>query len=214
MSQRLSRWSDEPRIRNGRIRAVSPSPREIEILFPILDRYPALPVDYIHALMGEHAGSIDYLGDRLPILACKPNCYLRRHPAQRQNADGNYRYQVYSHADAALKDFWHDLMASMVMAQIEIGARADPGIDYADFTRILAKAPDALRGAKHPEAISITFQPPTGNARLVTIVADWAPFAIGRGGKFRFYFGIEADRHNETIRAGRLHHSSIRRKML
>src|SRR5579859_5560210 len=99
MSQRTSRWSDEPRIRNGKIRAVKPSQRETEFLFPILQRYPALPVHYIHALMGERRGNLDYLADRLPLLACKPNGYLVRHPAQRENADANYRHQVYSHAD-------------------------------------------------------------------------------------------------------------------
>ena len=213
MSHRLSRWSDEPRVRNGKVRAVKPSQREIEFLFPILERYPALPAHYIHALMGERSGNLDYLADRLPLLACKPNCYLVRHPAQRENADANYRHQVYSHADRPLSNFWHDLMASMVMSQIELGAR-QAGLDYAGFDRILAKAPQELRSAKRPETVTITVKSEAGKERTVRITPDWTPFGVGSRGKFRFYFGIEADCHTETIRAGSLHHASIRRKLI
>lgn len=195
-------------MRNGRVVAVKPSRRDIEILFPVLKRYPALPANYLHAFTG---GSLDYLADRLPLLSCHPNCYLVRHRAQRRNADANYRFQVYSLPDTRLSNFWHDLLASMVMAQIEIGALAE-GLDYADFTRILAKAPQATRDLPRPATLEITYATAKGRERKAQITADWTPFGIGKSGKFRFYFGIEADCHTESLHAARMDHSSIIRK--
>jgi|SRR5271165_3694828 len=212
MSERLSRWSDDPILdREGNPRVFKPSRRDREIVFPILARYAALPVHYIHALMGTEAGNLDYLADHLPRLVRRPNSYLQRHRAQRRSGDSNYRYQVYSLSDTRLTNFWHDLMASMVMAQIEIGARRQD-LDLADFSRILTKAPEETRRLHRPGTLSLTYMTAQGHAQKANITADWTPFAIGKNSKFRFYFGIEADCHTESLNASRMDHSSIVRK--
>lgn len=188
------------------------------LLFPILDRYPGgLPANYLHALMGEAGGNVAYFCDRRPKLACKPDGYLIRPPSQRENADANYRFQVYDRADRELsKTFWHDLMTNMIVAQIEIGARA--GFQFADFGRILPKAPPSspeppTRDAAHPATIIIKFTPPGGKERSFSITADHPPFAIGKSGKFKFYFVSETDCGSEILRARTFHRSSIRRKI-
>jgi hypothetical protein len=76
----------------------------------------------------------------LPLLCRPPNRYLRRPLAQLNNHKANSRFQVFAHVDKTLNEdeFWHDLLASMVMAQIEIDVRGETDLQLAGFPRILA----------------------------------------------------------------------------
>lgn len=210
---RNSRWSDAPIIdRAGRPKTTRPTQREVEALFPILDRYPALPVNYIHALFGE--GSLDYLADRLPLLARRPNSFLRRPEAQYGSPSANYRFQCYAKPETVLRNFWHDLGAAMVMASIEIGARAEPALELITFDDILhsRRLPAETRADPNPAAIPVPFTFPSGKRQTITIRPDWPPFGIGRSGKFYFCCGIEFDNETEPLRPRNLARSSIVRK--
>jgi hypothetical protein len=84
---RNSRWGDAPVVDNtGRPKIAVVSERDIERIFMPLARYRYLPADYLHALTG---GSLDYLINRLALLARKPNCYVSRPQQQRANASAN-----------------------------------------------------------------------------------------------------------------------------
>jgi len=196
-SKRRSRWGTEPRTRkDGSVKITKPSQRDRELLWPILQRYKTLPANYIHALMGE--GNKEYVCNHLADLSREPGCYLVRHRAQRRSADGNYRFQCYSLPETRLKDFWHDLLACMVMTQIELGAGAE-SLDLIGFDRILAKAPQATQALPRPASINLTYKGIKGRDMPGTVTADWTPFVIGNGKQGRFYFGLEADCHSETL---------------
>jgi hypothetical protein len=210
---RNSRWNDAPVLdRTGVPRATRPTLREVEALFPILDRYPVLPANYIHALFGE--GSLAYLADRLPLLARRPNAYLRRPPAQYGSPSANYRFQCYAKPETILKDFWHDLGTAMVMASIELGASANPLLELITFDDILrsARTPAATRSDPAPTTIPLPFTFPSSKRQVITIRPDWPPFGIGRGGKYFFCCGIEFDNETEPLRPRNTARSSIVRK--
>jgi hypothetical protein len=211
---RNSRWDDNlPVIRRGKTVAVTPTEREEQTIFPILDRaagripwsYDMLPLDYIHALAGEW--NRDYLGDRLPLMCRPPNRHLRRPESQTANLKANSRFQVYAHADTALTEdeFWHDLLANMVIAQIEIGAAKEPDFQLANFARLLA-GPQLPADGSHSATIKIRrpdIETKSGKkikSKPHRVTADWQPFGIGEGRSFRFYFGIEADKSTEPLR--------------
>src|SRR5512135_2048980 len=98
---RNSRWGDAPvRDKNGNPKAVVVTDRDIERIFLPLARYRYLPVDYLHALAG---ASLDYLVNRLALLARKPNCYVIRPIQQRANASSNCRRQIYELSDKAIR---------------------------------------------------------------------------------------------------------------
>jgi hypothetical protein len=215
---RNSRWNDNlPVIRGGRVVEVRPSERERRDIFPILDErldrtpwsYDILPLNYIHALT--EGWNIDYLGDRLPALCRPPNRFLRRPLSQTANLKANSRFQVYAAADTSLNEdeFWHDLMANMIMAQIEIGVRQDRELQLANFTRILA-APSMPGDGSHSSIIEIMLP---GNKYPAHVTADWQPFGIGKGRAFRFFFGIEADKGTEPLTTKSYTRQSIRGKL-
>ena len=207
--KRRSRWSTDPIIRkDGTVKITKPTKRDRELLWPLLERYPALPANYIAALIGS---SSSYTPDHLAALAVEPGCYLDRHRAQKRSSDANYRYQCYSLAETRLKNFWHDLMACMVMAQIELGARAE-GIDFITPEQLLAKAPEETRNRKHPETIEVTYTSAMGKERTAKVTPDDQLFALHQNGKARFYHGDEIDCHSKTIDTKRDDVSSIIKK--
>src|SRR5712691_11045126 len=178
---RNSRWDDNlPVIRNGKVVEIAPSELEQLHVFPILDRrsgrtpwsYDILPLNYIHALAA-HFKSCDYLGDRLPLMCRPPNQYLRRPESQTANLKANSRFQVYAHADTSLNEdqFWHDLMANMIMAQIEIGVR-NTEFQIANFARIL-RSPHMPPSGSHSQTIVVMFE---GNKKPNYATSDWEPF--------------------------------------
>lgn len=202
---RNSRWNDNlPVIRKGRIVAVTPTQWERQDIIPILDErmgrspwpYDILPLDYIHALAP--GWNRDYLGDRLPLMCRPPNRYLRRPLTQLNNHKANSRFQIYAHADKALSEdeFWHDLMGNMVMAQIEIGVRSAPDYQLANFPRLLAAPNMPVDGSRSATIELVLPEKKTP----VRVTSDWQPFGVGKSTKFRFYFGVEADKGTEPLR--------------
>ncbi len=134
---RNSRWSDAPILdRSGRPKVAVVTERDIERIFLPLARYRYLPADYLHAFAG---GSLDYLINRLALLARKPNCYVARPQQQRANASANCRRQIYELADKGIRvihehglmcsrprtptNFAHELMTCQLMASFALGVR-------------------------------------------------------------------------------------------
>jgi hypothetical protein len=134
---RNSRWGDAPTIgKDGRAKLAVVTERDIERIFAPLARYRYLPADYLQALGG---GSLDYLINRLSLLARKPNSYVARPQQQRANANANCRRQVYELAEKGVRlmheralicqrsrapaSFAHELMTCELMASFELGVR-------------------------------------------------------------------------------------------
>jgi hypothetical protein len=126
----------------------------------------------------------------------------------------NSRFQVFAAADTSLNEdeFWHDLMANMIAAQIEIGARkAD--LQLVNFARILA-APSFPENGSRSQTIPIPRPDINGKEQKPHYVtADWQPFLVGKPRSFRAYNGIEADKATEPIRAKSHTRQSIRGKL-
>lgn len=194
--KRRSRWSTAPIIRkDGTVKITKPTRRDREVLWPLLQRYPALPSNYIAALID---GGKCYTPDHLAALSIEPGFYLVRHRAQKRSSDANYRSQCYSLAETRLKNFWHDLMAAMVMAQIELGAKAEEV--------------DLVTLDQQPRTIAVTYLTANGKERAAKVTPDEKTFALGREGKYRFYYGDETDCHSERLDTKRDDVSSIIKK--
>src|SRR6476661_5760686 len=100
-SKRNSRWSDAPVLdSSGAPKLALITERDIERIFRPLARYRYLPADYLHALGG---GSLDYLVNRLALLARKPNSFVVRPQQQRANASANCRRQIYELSDKGIR---------------------------------------------------------------------------------------------------------------
>src|SRR3954466_14261727 len=98
---RRSRWDDASVLdRQGKPKIAVVTERDIGRIFLPLARYRYLPSDYLHALGG---GSLDYLVNRLALLARRPNCYVARPLQQRANASANCRRQVYELAEKGVR---------------------------------------------------------------------------------------------------------------
>src|SRR6266568_2652792 len=99
--KRNSRWGDAPVLdKSGKPKVALVTERDIERILLPLARYRYLPVDYLHAFAG---GSLDYLVNRLALLARKPNCYVARPQQQRANASANCRRQIYELSDKGVR---------------------------------------------------------------------------------------------------------------
>jgi hypothetical protein len=230
--QRSSRWGHAPiRSKDGTPRVASVTERDIEGIFRPLSRYRYLPADYIHAFAG---GSLDYLINRLSLLSREPNRFVSRPHQQRANAGANHRRLIYELADkgwalmqerGALRDrtraqsnFAHELMASQLMASVELGAR-ESAVRLISWPEILQSRslPDATRSALKPSTIPVTA---TTDAGVISthVAADGLPFGIARpaGDKIVRFFcpGIEADCGTEPVDTSDFQRSSLYRKFV
>jgi hypothetical protein len=221
----------QPIVRNGKVVEVTPTEREEQDLFPILDdrraRYPwaydMLPRHYIGALLPDWGP--EYLRKRLPKLTHEPNNYLRLPEMQTGNGKFGSRHLIYAHADTALNEdeFWHDLMPNMIACQIEIGVRQNPDLQIVNFDRIL-NAPSMP--ADGPRAWTVEIPRPDivtrgkpKKAKPWRVTPDWQIFGIGKAdaSAFRWYCGIEADKGTEPLRRNNNPRKSIQsmlRRML
>ncbi len=148
--RRISRWTRDPVIDDGKAVVVYPTDRDME-LFKLLTRYRYLPVDYIHAFIG---GNFKALSWRLNFLSRKPNLYLARPPQKRANANANYRpliYELDERGSRVLRErgvsispksyhrnFAHELMVARITASIELGTIANQPIRLISWPEILA----------------------------------------------------------------------------
>jgi hypothetical protein len=228
--RRNSRWNDAPVLdRSGRPRAATVTGRDIERIFIPLLRYRYLPADYIQALGG---GSLDYLVNRLALLARQPNGYVARPPQQRANASANCRRQIYELAEKGLRlmherglicdrsrapaNFAHELMTCQLMASFELGAR-DTGTRLITWRDILdsRNLPEATRRSPKPWHIPV-IGTHDGAAIATHVVADGSPFGVARpvDGQAAYFFcpGIEADCGTEPIDASEFQRSSLFKK--
>lgn len=138
MKKRKSRWSDEPRLKDGKPVIVHPVESDIKV-FQLLNRYRYLPLDFIvaHTELSYH-----YLVHRLDDLARQPNKFLERPADQKtRQPNSNYRYMIYELAfrgETILKNnnlyssesklgdkqlFAHSMMTSENILNLELGAK-------------------------------------------------------------------------------------------
>jgi hypothetical protein len=232
-NHRRSRWDRAPVLDGrGRQKHAQLTERDIEI-FKLLGRYRYLSIDDIHAFVG---GSRKGLAHHVNLLSRQPNLYLNRPPQQRQSADANYRpliYELDRRGVAVLRElglpaiskeyhrnFTHALLVSRIMASIELGVLARPGLRLVNWDEIVVsgKTPHATVTSARPTHIpvSITF---AGKEYKTEINADGKPFGIEYRGPgpqptYRFFPGVEADLGTEPLQASDIERSSIAKKLL
>lgn len=231
-NKRNSRWGDAPVLdKRGQSKIAIVTERDVQRIFLPLARYRYLPADYLHALAG---GSLDYLVNRLALLARKPNCYVVRPQQQRANASANCRRQIYELSEKGVRlmhergltyqrlrtptNFAHELMTCQLIASFELGARETQNRLIA-WTEILQSEnlPEATRRATQPFHIPVMAS--IGGASIAThVVADGAPFGIARlvEGRTTYFFcpGIEADCGTEPIDSSDFQRSSLFKKFV
>ena len=199
-----SRWTRDPTLENGKPVRVYLTERDVEI-FKLLARYKYLPADYIHAFVG---GYYNHFIQRLGLLQRKPNLYIHRPPAQRENASANYRTLIYELDDRGAnylrernidfslrkgtRNFAHELMACQIAASLELGARATTAVTFTQQAQVPISFPFVRKGNRE------------------SIVPDWPPFMLGN----RFFLGFEADCGTEPINASDYERSSIQKKFI
>ena len=230
--KRSSRWGDTPVLdRRGQPKVAVVTERDVQRIFLPLARYRYLPADYLHAFAG---GSLDYLVNRLALLARKPNSYVSRPLQQRANASANCRPQIYELAEKGIRlmhewglmdsrlrapaNFPHELMTCQLMASFELGVRetANRLITWADILQS-KNLPETTRRSTKPFHIPVTAS--IGGASFDThVVADGAPFGIARitDGRATYFFcpGVEADCGTEPIDSSDFQRSSLFKKFI
>jgi hypothetical protein len=202
-----------PIIRNGEVVEVTPTKREEQLLFPILDpngdRYPwfydMLPRDYLAVLLPEWGK--EYLRRRLRELSHEPNNFLRAPEMQTHNR--YRRFTIYCHPNTDLRElqFWHDLMPNMIAAQIEIGVAQQADLQIVNYKRIL-NAPSTPKNC--PRTWTIQIPRPdikikggkTKPAKPWYVTPDWQIFRVGKADNsaIRWYV-LEADKGTEPPRS-------------
>jgi len=203
-----TRRSRMRRTRSGK--RIELTDRDLEI-FRWLARYRYLPSTYIHAFAG--GASETRFKERLGDLYHEG--YLDRPRRQWEMANCRHRpviHELDTGATRILDDagiveeprtwfaasphrqFSHSLMVCEVLASIELGVRAVPGLRFIPWPEILAKAPPATRALATP----IRFPSAT---RAGGVIPDGL-FGIEYGGaekrQYRF-FALEADRGTMPI---------------
>ena len=230
--KRSSRWGHTPLLtRDGAAWIATITERDITGIFGPLSRYRYLPADYLHAFTG---GNRDYLVHRLSMLSREPNRFVARPHQQRANAGANHRRLVYELADngwalmqergvlrertRAPANFAHELMASQLMASVELGAREN-GARLISWPEILQSKslPDETRRSLKPYSIPVTATTDAGPISA-HVAADGQPFGIARiiGDRPVYFFcpGIEADCGTEPVDTSDFQRSSLYRKFV
>ena len=230
--RRNSRWADTPILdREGRPKIAAITEGDVSGIFQPLARYRYLPADYLHAFAG---GSLNYLINRLNLLARRPNLYVARPHQQRANAGANHRRLIYEITAKGMDilqlrgivdqrtrspaNFAHELMTCQVMASFELGTR-ESGTRLIGWNDILnsKSLPEETRRSPKPYAIPVTVII-DGKPIDMRIAADGSPFGVERiaDGR-RYYFfcpGIEADCGTEPVDASDFVRSSIYKKFV
>jgi len=141
--------------------------RDLEI-FKLLERYRYLRSTYIHAFVG--GASQTRFKERLGDLFHKG--YLDRPARQWDFADARHWPAIHEIGQGATRilrqaalgsgdrrdflseiphrQFLHAVMICEVLASLDLGARSDPSLRFIAWPEILARAPEASRGARSP----------------------------------------------------------------
>ena len=179
--------------------------RDIEI-FKLLCQYRYLRSTYIHAFVG--GKSVTRFKERLGDLFHEG--YLGRPSQQWEFADARHRPAVYEIGTGAMRilretgaapgdartflsetghqQFLHSLMICEVLASLELGTRADPGLRFIGWPEMLGKAPEATRSSP----ALFRFPLPSGG-QLVPDGLFGIEYRSGETKTYRF-FALEADR--------------------
>lgn len=222
---RNSRWDREPKLDRAGKPIVARLSEDDLVILKFLGRYRYLPSDYLASLTGR---SLPALQARLEVLCRKPNSYINRPHQQRANADANTRRLIYELDDRGaeelrgrglaycrkkyLRNFAHELMACMIAASLEIGARSSNGIRIIGWNELIdsPQMPAATKRLANPQVLSIE-----RDGRTESLASDWRPFVIERNfsaKSFAFVFGFEADCGTEPIDSADDQRTSIRNK--
>lgn len=214
--------------------------RDLEI-FALLQRYRYLRSTYIHAFVG---GDRTKLIERLGKLY-HDGGYLDRPSKQWEQLGARCQPIVYENTSKAIEllnahmpaaligspspgerggenpQFVHGLMASDIVASIELGARGISGLRFVPFQEILAKAPDATRNSPAPLRLPVsivhTFGPTGRTERVDLNLMPDALFGLeysNTGQKAYRFFALEADRGTMPVARENLRQSSYLRKIL
>jgi hypothetical protein len=199
-----SRWSNDPLTdKNGEPRVARIQERDMEI-FQLLATYRYLPKNYICAFI---TGGNEGISERLELLTRLPNRFLNRPTEQRSSANANYRFMIYELAPRGFQElkkrgvsairppatpFPHELMTCNIAASIALALKADPDLLYIPFD--LRPIECRVDGTKR------------------SILSDRHPFALGKEGSRKFYYGFEADTGSEQMKVK--DGSSVGRKFL
>jgi hypothetical protein len=224
---RNSRWNREQKLDKAGRPIVARLSEDDLLILELLGRYRYLPSDYIAALTGR---SLPALQARLQILYRKPNAYINRPSQQRANADANTRRLIYELDDKGtdelrsrgllysrkkyLRHFAHELMACMIAASFEIGAKTSNCLRIIAWQELIdsPQMPVATKQLASPQVISYE-----RDGRIESLASDWRPFVVERnlGSKsFAFVFGFEADCGTEPIDTVDAERTSIRNKFV
>ena len=200
MPQRRSRMR---RTRTGK--RIELTSRDIEI-FKLLDRYRYLRSTYLHAFVG--GASRTRFKERLGDLFHEG--YLDRPEQQWQFANARYEPAVYEIGQGALRalratgevtgnqftflgkavhhQFQHSLMICQILASLDLGVRAVPGLRFIAWPEIVGRAPEATRSSGTPFRLPL----PSGGY-LVPDGLFGLQYCQGARPLYRF-FAVEADR--------------------
>jgi hypothetical protein len=224
---RNSRWDREPKLDGAGKPIVARLSEDDLVILKLLGRYRYLPSDYLASLTGR---SLPALQTRLEVLCRKPNGYINRPHQQRANADANTRRLIYELDDRGaeelrgrglpysrkkyLRNFAHELMACMIAASFEIGAKSSSAIRLIGWHELIEspQMPAATKQLANPQVISIE-----RDGRPESLASDWRPFVIERNfhsRSFAFVFGFEADCGTEPIDSADDQRTSIRNKLV
>lgn len=174
--ERNSRYSNAPRLKNGKPVAVQLRDRDFAI-FDELSTFGMARATFIHTLVG---GEYTSVRDRLCLLNNKPNEYLDKPPQFKETANPdeqqpnrnyqplvyflagrgwtelekrglspNYRRIVQHPGRGKYREFDHDLMASDVVISIK-GSAKERGLRFISSREVIARAPEATQQADQP----------------------------------------------------------------
>lgn len=195
-----------------------PTGKRIEIterdvaIFRLLARYRYLSSTYIHAFVG--GASATRFKERLGDLFHEG--YIDRPERQWEFADCRHRPVIHEFgrgarhvleehgiveegrtwlSASAHRQYFHSLMICEILASIELGVLACPGLRFVSWAEILAKAPESTRTASFPARMPIG----AGSGSYVVPDAVFGLEYLCDGRKTYRFFALEADRGTMPI---------------
>ena len=179
--------------------------RDIEI-FKLLAQYRYLPSTFIHAFVG--GASETRFKERLGDLFHEG--YIDRPSQQWEFANARHKPAVYESgtgaarilreagittgdrrtflSETAHRQFLHSLMICQILASLDLGGRAAPGLRFIAWPEILERTPEATRSSRTPFRLPL----PSGD-HLVPDGLFGLEYGQGVSKAYRF-FALEADR--------------------
>lgn len=220
----------------GRERIIKkPSARDRRVfqkLHPLLG-HKFLPTNHLIQLLLPDATKPQRIKftQRLGHLFENPNCYLYRPHQQLASPNTNYKHTVHAldtngekvlKEDAALHipahrlnsaPYPHDLIGSIVEADIEFGVSKDPALRLRAWKDLCTGEP-FWKSASIPQATLSSQQPFRIQLTDSVLYLDGKPFTLESERKFLAIPGMEVDRDTEPGRPDKHHRVSIEQKLV